>query len=116
MRGVRLALKIPKAGSRRFDVAGFGLNSIDLLAVVAEYPASNSKQRLQRFMHMPGGQIGTALSACAKLGLSATYIGSFGSDPLGKMARESLIEAGVDISAARTVEGATNQFAVILVD
>ena len=90
---MRLALKIPKAGSRPFDVAGFGLNSIDLLAVVAEHPAPNSKQRLQRFMHMPGGQIGTALTACARLGLKTTYIGSFGSDPLGKMSRDSLVDA-----------------------
>jgi len=116
MRVVRLGLRIPKPGSRPFDVAGFGLNSIDLLAVVAEYPASNSKQRLQRFMHMPGGQIGTALTACARLGLRATYIGSFGSDPLGAMSKQSLVDAGVDVSNARTVEGATNQFAVILVD
>jgi sugar/nucleoside kinase (ribokinase family) len=116
MRNVRLALKVPKPGSRPFDVAGFGLNSIDLLAVVAEYPASNSKQRLQRFMHMPGGQIGTALTACTKLGLKTTYIGSFGSDPLGTMSRASLVDAGVDVSGARTVAGATNQFAVILVD
>src|SRR6266853_6346268 len=116
MRNVRLGLNIPKADPGLFDVAGFGLNSIDLLAVVAEYPASNSKQRLQRFMHMAGGQIGTALTACARLGLKTTYIGSFGSDPLGTVSRDSLTEAGVDISAARTVAGATNQFAVILVD
>src|SRR5215471_19518613 len=68
MRNVRLGLNIPSAGSRPFDVAGFGLNSIDLLAVVAEYPASNTKQRLQRFMHLPGGQIATALTVCARLG------------------------------------------------
>jgi sulfofructose kinase len=116
MRNVRLGLKIPKPGSRPFDVAGFGLNSVDLLAVVAEYPAVNTKQRLQRFMHMAGGQIGTALTACARLGLKTTYVGSFGADPLGTMSRNSLVEAGVDISAARTVAGATNQFAVILVD
>ena len=113
---MRLGLKVPPRGSRPFDVAGFGLNSIDLLAVVAEYPAPNSKQRLQRVMHMPGGQIATALCACAKLGLTTTYVGSFGSDPLGQMSRDSLVSAGVDVSAARTVEGATNQFAVILVD
>src|SRR6266853_3842766 len=116
MRNVRLGLKIPKPGSRPFDVAGFGLNSVDLLAVVAEYPAVNTKQRLQRFMYMAGGQIGTALPACARLGLKTTYVGSFGSDPLGTVSRDSLTEAGVDISAARTVAGATNQFAVILVD
>jgi len=113
---VRLGLKIPKTDAKPFDVAGFGLNSIDLLAVVAEYPASNSKQRLQRFMHMPGGQIATALSACAKLGLRTSYIGSFGSDPLGAMSRNSLLDIGVDVSASRVVDGATNQFAVILVD
>ena len=89
---MRLGLKVPQSGSRPFDVAGFGLNSIDLLAVVAEYPASNSKQRLQRFMHMAGGQIGTALTACAKLGLTTTYVGSFGSDPLGVMSRQSLLD------------------------
>ncbi len=116
MRNVRLGLTIPKAGARPFDVGGFGLNSIDLLAVVAEYPASNSKQRLQRFMHMPGGQIATALTACAKLGLTTTYVGSFGGDALGTMSKESLAAAGVDLSASRTVAGATNQFAVILVD
>ena len=113
---MRLGLRIPKADAKPFDVAGFGLNSIDLLAVVAEYPASNSKQRLQRFMHMPGGQIATALSACAKLGLRTSYVGSFGSDPLGAMSRNSLLDVGVDISASRVVDGATNQFAVILVD
>jgi len=32
------------------------------------------------------------------------------------MARNSLLEEGVDLNAARTVAGATNQFAVILVD
>jgi sulfofructose kinase len=116
MRNVRLGLNIPEAGSRPFDVAGFGLNSIDLLAVVAEYPASNTKQRLQRFMHLPGGQIATALTVCARLGWRATYIGAFGSDDLGRISRDSLLEDKVDLSAARTVAGATNQFAVILVD
>jgi sulfofructose kinase len=116
MRNVRLGLNIPRADSRPFDVAGFGLNSIDLLAVVAEYPASNSKQRLQRFMHLPGGQIATALTVCARLGWRTTYVGAFGSDDMGALSRKSLLEEGVDLGAARTVAGATNQFAVILVD
>jgi len=116
MRGVRLGLAIPAADERPFDVAGFGLNSIDLLAVVAEYPASNSKQRLQRFMHLPGGQIATALTVCARLGLRSNYVGAFGSDELGTMSRNSLVDDGIDVSAARTIAGATNQFAVILVD
>lgn len=113
---MRIPFRIAPAGSKPFDVAGFGLNSIDLVAVVAEYPASNTKQRLQRFARLPGGQIGTAMATCGKLGWRARYIGTFGDDDLGALSRDSLVEAGVDISAARTVAGATNQFAVILVD
>jgi sulfofructose kinase len=116
MRAVRLSLKVPAAGERRFDVAGFGLNSADLLAVVAEHPAVNSKQRLQRTMRLPGGQIATAMETCARLGLRASYIGTFGGDDLGVLARDSLIQAGVDVSDSRTVAHATNHFSIILVD
>lgn len=93
-----------------------GLNSIDLVAVVAEYPASNSKQRLQRFARLPGGQMATASAVCARLGWRASYIGSFGDDDLGTMSRQSLIAEGVDLHASWTAAGATNQFAVVLVD
>jgi sulfofructose kinase len=113
---VRVPIRIARAGSKPFDVAGFGLNSIDLITVVAEYPVSNTKQRLQRFARLPGGQMGTAMAACARLGWRSRYIGTFGDDELGVLARDSLTAEGVDISAARTVAGATNQFAVILVD
>jgi sulfofructose kinase len=89
---------------------------VDLLAVVAEYPRRNSKQRLQRFARMPGGQIATALVTCARLGWTTRYVGSFGDDELGAMSRDSLTREGVDISAARVVAGTMNQFAVILVD
>jgi sulfofructose kinase len=113
---VRIPLAFGDAGSKPFDVAGFGLNSIDLVAVVAEFPVSGTKQRLQRFARRPGGQMATAVATCATLGWRARYIGNFGDDDLGAMSRESLTAHGVDVSAARTVAGATNQFAVILVD
>jgi sulfofructose kinase len=113
---VRIPFSIPDAAEKPFDVVGFGLNSIDLITVVAEYPASNTKQRLQRFARLPGGQMATAMAACARLGWRARYVGSFGDDDFGALSRDSLMQAGVDIAAARTVPGATNQFAVILVD
>jgi sulfofructose kinase len=113
---MRIPFRIPPPGSKPFDVAGIGLNSVDLLVVVAEYPASNTKQRLQRFARLPGGQIATAMATCARLGWRTRYVGSFGDDDLGAFSRETLTRARVDISAARTVAGATNQFSVILVD
>jgi sugar/nucleoside kinase (ribokinase family) len=112
---VRIPFKVPPRG-RPFDVVGLGENSVDLLAVVAEYPVGNSKQRLQRFARQSGGQIATALAACAKLGWRSRYIGCFGDDRFGAESRESLIGQGVDVSAARTITGAANQFAIILVD
>jgi sugar/nucleoside kinase (ribokinase family) len=113
---VRIPFAVPSPGTRPFDVAGLGLNSVDLVAVVAEYPALNSKQRLQRVARLPGGQIATAMATCARLGWRARYIGRFGSDDLGAISRDSLEREGVDISASATMPGITNQFAVILVD
>jgi sulfofructose kinase len=113
---MRLPFPLPPCGSKPFDVVGFGLNSIDLLTVVGEFPTSNSKQRLQRFARMPGGQIATAVAAAARLGCRARYIGSFGDDEFGALARASLEAIGVDVSAARIVPGSTNQFAVVIVD
>jgi sulfofructose kinase len=113
---VRVPLSIPPADSKSFDVVTLGLNSIDLVAVVAEYPPSNTKQRLQRFARLPGGQMATASAVCARLGWRASYIGAFGDDDLGRLSRESLTREGVDVRASWTAAGATNQFAVILVD
>jgi sulfofructose kinase len=113
---VRIPFRIAGAGAKPFDVVGFGLNSVDLVGVVAEFPRANSKQPLQRFARLPGGEIATAMVTCARLGLRASYIGSFGDDDLGVLSRSSLVTEGVDVSAARTVPGATNQFALIIVD
>ena len=113
---MRIPFSIPPAAAKQFDVVGCGLNSVDLISVVAEYPASNTKQRLQRFARLPGGQMATATAVCARLGLRARYIGTFGDDDLGVLSRRSLEDAGVDVSAAQTIAGATNQFAVVLVD
>lgn len=113
---MRIPFPIPPASSRAFDVAGLGLNSVDLVAVVAEYPVRNTKQRLQQFARLPGGQTATATAVCARLGWRSRYIGAFGDDDLGSLGRESLVREGVDLAASRVVPGATSQFAVVLVD
>lgn len=114
--GVRLPFSIPPADQRPFDVVTFGLNSVDLIAVVPEYPERNTKQQLSRFARLPGGQMATAAVVCARLGWRARYIGAFGDDELGRVGRASLDDEGVEVSAAWTVANATNQFAVVVVD
>ena len=107
------AARAPESG---FDVVGLGLNSVDLVTVVAEFPRTNSKQRLQQFARLPGGQTATAVAVCARLGWRSSYLGRFGSDELGSLSRASLDREGVHTSSAHTIPGARNQFAVVLVD
>jgi sulfofructose kinase len=116
MRAVpRSALVLP-AADRPFDVVGLGQNSVDLVAVLPEFPANNSKHRIQRFARLPGGQVASAMVCCARLGCRARYIGRFGDDELGGIGLSSLLAEGVDLGAAGIVHGASTRFAIILVD
>ncbi len=113
---MQLPFEIPARHTRPWDVVTLGLNSIDLVARVTEYPVRNSKQALRQLSHLPGGQMATAAAVCARLGWRARYIGSFGSDEFAVMGRASLEAEGVDVSAAWNVDGATSQFAIVIVD
>lgn len=113
---MKLGLPIDPPGRRVFDVVGLGLNSIDLLGVVPEYPPPNTKQRLLRHARLPGGQVATAMVTCARLGLRAKYLGKVGSDEFGRLAIESLVQEGVDTSGIIVEPDATTQFAFILID
>ena len=97
------------------DVVGFGLNTIDLMAVVARYPEPDTKQPLVDFVERPGGQAATAMTACARLGWRARYVGRFGDDVRGHLARASLADEGVDLSACEHVS-APQPFSLVLVD
>jgi|TARA_B100002003_G_scaffold209192_1_gene204287 sulfofructose kinase len=97
------------------DVVGFGLNTIDLIAVVGQYPAPDTKQPLADFVERPGGQAATSMTACARLGWRARYVGRFGNDARGRLAREALERDGVDLSACEVV-AAPQPISLILVD
>lgn len=102
-------------GSRAFDVVGLGQNSVDQLAVIAEFPRSNTKHRIERFARLPGGQVASAMVCCARLGWLARYVGRFGDDELGRFGLGSLDQEGVDTSATQTVSARTRS-AMVLVD
>jgi len=97
------------------DVVGFGENSMDLTAVVPTLPAPDGKGVVETLRTLPGGQVATAMVGCARLGVRARYIGTFGNDAHGQLAQAALAEAGVDTAHARTVQG-PNRTAIILVD
>jgi sugar/nucleoside kinase (ribokinase family) len=67
-------------------------------------------------MLSPGGQVATAIVACARLGLRAKYIGTIGDDLRGQIQRESLEGTGVDASSVIVRKDCPNQTAYIVID
>ncbi len=101
---------------REFDAVGFGLNAVDHLIVVPEYPAFDTKIRLTEHQRAAGGQTASAMIGLQRLGLKTAYAGRFGSDDEGGFGLESVKREGVNIDHAEVIEGARNQIAFIVID
>jgi len=106
----------PFRSGRGFDVVGFGLSSVDHLCVVKRHPRLDSKEQLVTYDVQPGGQVPTALVALQRWGLRTAYIGSFGDDPGGTLARTALATEGIDLSATVVRTATPQQVSVILID
>ena len=111
---MRFPVKVP--ANKPFDAVGFGLNAVDHLIVVPEYPAFDTKMRLLEHTQSAGGQTATAMVALRRLGLKTAYAGRFGSDPEGMFGLQTLKDDDVNVDFAEVVEGARNQIAFITVD
>jgi sulfofructose kinase len=101
---------------KQFDAVGFGLNAVDHLIVVPEYPAFDTKIRLLEHKQAAGGQVATTMVALQRLGLRTAYAGRFGSDSEGQFGLQSIQSEGVNTEFAEVIEGARNQIAFIIVD
>ena len=99
-----------------FDVVGMGLNSVDFLCVVPEFPSPNSKMKMLQFSKQGGGQVATAMVALSRWGVKTKYIGKVGDDELGQFSLDSIRQEAVDVSSVIIELNATSQFAMIIVD
>jgi sulfofructose kinase len=111
---MRFNLSLPT--EKPFDVVGMGLNSVDFLTMVPEFPAPNSKMKMLQFSKQGGGQVATAMVALSRWGVKTKYIGKVGEDELGQVSLQSIRQEGVDVSSVKIEPNATNQFATIIVD
>ena len=71
---------------------------------------------MRSYRRLPGGQIATALLACARLGLRTAFVSSVGDDGVAEAVLAPLRAAGVDVSRVLEIPGATSQLALIVVD
>src|ERR1700674_677124 len=111
---MRLPFSIPE--QKEFDAVGFGLNAVDHLIVVPEYPAFDTKTRFTEHEKSAGGQTASAMVSLQRLGLKTAYAGRFGSDEDGRFGLRAIEYEGVNLDFAAIIDGADNQIAFIFVD
>ncbi len=100
----------------QFDVVGVGLNATDTLILLSHFPAYAGKVPFEEEILSPGGQVASAMVACARLGLRVKYVGTMGDDERGRIQMESLRREGIDLSDVEVRPGCPNQSAYILID
>lgn len=99
-----------------FDVVGIGLNATDTVILVPHFPPYAGKVAFDEEMMSPGGQVASAMVACAKLGLRTKYIGTMGDDERGRIQMESLRGTGINLDDVQVRPGCPNQTAYIIID
>src|SRR5688572_12725860 len=90
---------------KQWDVLGVGCNSVDHVYRLPASPKAESptaKLRISSHSTMCGGQMATAMAACAGFGLKAAYAGAVGHDHNGRLLRAELEQRGVDVSHVMT--------------
>jgi sulfofructose kinase len=100
---------------RAFDVVGYGEASIDDVWLLRSSLVWGGKVRAGAYERLGGGQIATALVACARLGLRAAFRGRVGDDPDGREVLDGLAAEEVDVAGAVVSKGGTRH-ALVLVD
>ena len=111
---MKFPFKLPN--ERDFDAVGFGLNAVDHLIVVPQYPAFDTKTRFTEYEKSAGGQTASAMVALQRLGLKTAYAGRFGSDEDGRFGLMAIEYEGVNLDFAEVIDGADNQIAFIIID
>jgi sulfofructose kinase len=97
------------------DLVGVGLNATDTIIPVEVYPERGAKVTFRSANVLPGGQVASAVAACATWGLRTRYVGKVGEDAAGDLHRDEFYRLGVEAHLL-TAEGAPSQQAFILVD
>jgi len=97
------------------DIVGVGLNATDTIIRLPHFPAFNSKVEFHVSEILPGGQVATAVTACAHWGLKARYVGKIGDDSAAILQQNEMLKAGIEAHWI-VVPQCQSQSSFILVD
>ena len=102
--------------ARPFDVVGFGVNALDLIAIIDGYPQPDTKVQFREFDVQGGGVVATAMVACARLGLRTRYVGKVGSDFWSRASLRTLSKEGIDVRHVLKAKGSPGHVSLVLAD
>jgi len=84
-----------------------GSLNMDIVALAPRLPAAGETLMGTAFFTTPGGKGANQAYAAAKLGGEVAMLGRVGADDYGRQMRSNLKAVGCDVSATRSVEGAS---------
>ena len=93
-----------------------GYNAYDVVVPVMEFPAPDQKAEVPRMITGGGGPGATAAVALSRLGARVKLMTPLTDDLCGRVQRQELLAAGVDLSLSPVAAGRASPQAVILVD
>jgi ribokinase len=97
------------------QVVGVGLACLDLLIRAEELPTWERGVRLSGMAIEGGGPVATAMVTVQRLGVPAGMVGVYGSDRLGEIKLQTLVENGVDTSRMVRRDGPERQAVLVSV-
>lgn len=97
------------------DVVGIGVNATDTIIRLPHFPSLDSKVEILSAERKAGGQVASAIVACARWGLRARYVGKIGDDDAGEFQKYEMLREKVDAHWI-LAPGRSSQTSFILVD
>jgi sulfofructose kinase len=97
-------------------IVGLGMACLDILVRTAVLPTWEGGVRLDALAIDGGGPVATALVAAQRLGIQTGFVGTYGSDRLGEIKLQTLLEHGVDVSHAVQRSHPENQAVLVTVN
>jgi sulfofructose kinase len=94
------------------DLVGVGLNATDTLISVSKFPGHGSKADVHSLEVTLGGQVATAIVACARWGLRTRYVGKLGDDVAADMHRAAFADVETQITAVPNCHSAQSHIIV----
>ncbi|MFB3892921.1 MAG: PfkB family carbohydrate kinase [Phycisphaerae bacterium] len=98
------------------DIVGVGLATLDILVRQKDLATWEHGTMASDFAFDGGGMTGTAMSAAARLGARAGYIGTVGAGIAGEIKLRSLTDRGVDVSITHRQSAPERQVVIVNVN